>query len=408
MGFLNKEKESFSYWFVIGLACLIIALVLYFVLVPVFYPLPSKPVASPSSIPSEGVFLSGLDIAKESVSFFDKLSDERGVFSIMACSSKENCYLERPAESTTYAWRLLAFSGLYLNTREERYKTLIYDNFRKLSETYYGPDAFWLLPQVYEGFRATQDISFLSFYYSVAAQFRSFIIFKTDEELLNSPMIRAIEAYELAQAYYFLGSKRISGELKKRGVVFSDSKSFDFDRSLFLNQSKRLLELGEKASYSGKPVLKDFLEFKQDSCWIQWAKLQLYQATGERKYLDEVHSFFSRARLGTRLPLEVQFSAPVQVHPCIQALQDLTKIYKASNFKDQASIFEKDVDFLIQNFIIPIWDSKHSPKCLGDNGFLSNYRSKELLCDSNNKLNTDASYSIFLLSRQKNSMYKVD
>jgi hypothetical protein len=396
--------DSFSKWLEFAIIVVVIVFVAAFALVSLkpFVPSPTPsptvtpfPIASPS--PTPVIELSGVQIARESESFLDSLSENGVVFDTKECSDSGECSLSASSAVTTFAWRMLAYSGLYSATNKSNYLELVKENYRSFRNASTGVNAFWSLVQVYEAFRVTQEIEYAKFLYNTGFGLRSSLKYDWDLSRPGSPMLHAIEARELAIVYGVLGKDEIVSSLRKEKAVFENQTLFEKDRAEFLNQSLRALAAAEESNKLKPAVLQDMPEFREDSCWIQAAKLELYKATGEEKYLRELQDFFKKARFGTRSRGEIGFVSLGEVTPCTEVLHELAS---------SVASFAKDLNFLLQYFVVDDWDSSRARKCNGDNGFMAAYRSSENACGGNEKFTSDACYSIFVLSRQK-SVFEV-
>ena len=142
--------------------------------------------------------------------------------------------------------------------------------------------------------------------------------------------------------------------------------------------------------------------FYKDFCWMQLAKLELYDATGDEHWLNEVESFFesvdfSRLKEENQMP---RFNVLTELQPCADALLRLHKASSEQRFLEDAIALE-------EHMLSYSWDSDALPECNGNNGFLSMLKLDKLQknCEGNLKVHTDNAYSIYLFSLTPDQAY---
>lgn len=341
-------------------AIVIIALVVIVVLiVSLFYPTQKKPKE-----------VTGLEIAKQSLSFLDKMREPDNMYSFYlkyaSCKDNNNTICEKtkikgnvPSLNT---WATFVYLNLYRSTGDNSYLNKA-KNEADLTMSLSGDAAPLVLIPIYEMYQETKDKKYLDF------------INENGPKILNASskdfLTKTVEAKILTIMFSLTQDLKYLNEAKVR--------IFQAEATL---KNVTHHHLGVAYSFNDQVVYRP-------QCLIQIAKMNYYLVRNEQNYLDEVVSFLDKAEVGG-FPQLIQ--ATTFINGCIEALMMAHQITGKDSYRVQA---ENMMNFLLS----ARYDSEERKLIDGDNGFLfvdNAFRVNQE--DINRKYTADTAYTIFLLS----------
>ncbi len=337
--------------------------------------------------------LTGVQVAESSAPFIASLAEQSPPAVWLSCHADGSCARKGTPDVTTHAWKMMAYAGLFNATGNESYRNSLARAFTAFNESFNGPNAFWALVQPAQAYIATNDSAYLRPLFLSGRALRQ-AVSSGDLNASQITMLHAIASRELALLYRMLGDPAVRDSLTAGGLTPRDENAFAADRRKYLDASLAALSRAHQLDSKDPLVLAGTPGVHTSSCWIQLAYIELFEATGNSSHINSVTSFFSPSRFSSRRPQNTGYSALVEIHPCIESLQYLTS---------RDDTYLSDLDALYQWFLLPYWDASVSPRCVGTNGFLAalrNTTTQASLCANNDQDNTDAAYSIYLLSRE--------
>jgi hypothetical protein len=357
----------------------------------------------------------GLDVAVKTEKFLSSLKKGDKYLYGKDCLQDGSCKLnEEISFVTSYPWAVLAYAGLYNATGDRRYIELMDYGVGRMKEVLKesGTDPFvyyWSLIPVYEAYKVNPSADYLDFLLANGVGLR--IMRQQPDPYTvegNHPMLVAIEAREFAIIRSLLDDPGSMTWLKANGYLKTDDVegARKYLKDSYLSLSIKALNSADEITRKRNNVLlqKDNFTLYTDSCWTQLAKLQLYESTGDKKWLQEVEEFYDALEFRKLHPENKvpPFNSLVELEPC---LDGLIRLHKASG----EPIFLDDATALGEYFVSRSWDAGELPECSGDDGFLSvisEFKKKEG-CQGNVKVHTDNAYAIYLMSMTPNQTYNV-
>jgi len=313
--------------------------------------------------------LTGLEIAKMSYGFFGKMRMEDGRYSYREfCTGEGNekkCEILPHSYTPTNAWVMLADLGLYEATNEQKYldsakneMSVLLDNCKD------NAGCLWTLVQMARLYKNTNDSAYLE-------NIRNFADMLLENESQEGVMMNGIEARQFAAVYSLTGEQKYLAESLNR--LQKAENSMDSERLLY--------------TVNGLEV-RDFV------CSAELARLELYRATKNQKYLDAVKSFFDVADISSH---GKELWHQTAIEPCIENLILLYTETGDVKYWNQAYN-------LTQYMITYRWDSplQQAEKYNGDGAFLF-----ETYLYNNTKTVTDTGYAVYLLSTMKDTEFQI-
>ncbi len=347
--------------------------------------------------PRAPIPLPGTEIASLAGRFLtESLVDHAVTYDRKECDDSGRCVPVSVANFASSAWRTLAFVGLYQASGREADRVRLMEQLHhELARSNFELGDMVGHHQLFEAYLATGSFEILDHIFSVAGQWlreaRATRDLDAEEHLL--PMLSCAMSKQMLFAAKVLGEQPAVEYLQAKKLVPKKAQAVADLRNQYLAQGIRFIQLTERHLQKfGVTVLADDPDFKRQSCWVQWAKYAAFVSTGEQQYLDDVVSFFRRARIHTRAASELRFSALQDVLPCVHTLKDIASL---------DGEFRNDGVFLLQNFILPNWDSAVRPICDGDNGFIADAAMTDRAvskCSLNAKYTSDAAWAVYVLS----------
>ena len=220
-------------------------------------------------------------------------------------------------------------------------------------------------------------------------------------------MLTAVEAREFAILYKLLGDDENVERLPTRKYMPTNDTELIKERvrARYLNLSVTALESAERTIKKKDEVLleKENVTLYSDSCWLLLAKLELYDATGDRTWFDDIESYLDVIDFSSSIENDsIKFNIVTEIQPCIDTL---LRVYKVSGGKKVIL----DALALEKYLLDKSWDPDGLSECSGDNGFLSmvSYSTKLSGCGGNAKVHTDNAYSIYLFSETEEQTFNV-
>jgi len=193
---------------------------------------------------------------------------------------------------TTNAWTALAYLAAYKIEKKAEYLDYAKRDLDFLAD-YCQIDlkrCFWVLPQFAEAYEITGELRYLFFLKDVG-----------EALLINSdpnPMLKNIEARELALISEVTGEKRFSDEAEKRFV-----------------EAKAITPTGQ-FYYSFSAVNGEKTSVYSNTCWNVLAGVQLYQKPDKERELERIESFLKTINIPQVFNA---YTHPVGIQPCIES-----------------------------------------------------------------------------------------
>ena len=371
--------------------------------------------------PRRGVSFTGHQIARELYGFLESLSQREETFQAFGIplpeaptGSPRGSYDGSPAAATAKvksygqtnfdlagsdphaisAWRILAHAGIFSLTGD----TKVYERMRLNQIIWlFNTDTVRELStihQLFEAYRLTKYRSSLFFFWErlhklkIAMGGGAIPPLSTRDNSLEA--VAATFARELAQGAIFLGDKTMLEDFSKT-IKTPSANDIPALKQDLIFLARRLLIFGQEksANYELGNIVDGTNMPNQLSCFSQWANIAIFEATGEAQYIDKVVSFFDLVSFPSRRRKEIHFDMLHSALACLHSLLELSK-YRPKYLADFRALME--------SVILPLWDSKASPVCDGDNGLISTPRTLETGCDSYIKTATDSAWLSFILS----------
>ena len=335
--------------------------------------------------------ITGAEAAKRGEAFIHSMHRDEGSFFAKRYGEEKGVDFQLKDSSGSPAWEILGLVGLYNISQNPEYLNQINQAFTRMKELSNGPNTMLKLVQLEEAFPLVKNPEMLSFIYERLDYLNFRSLYQSPLDMAIEPMYTAIAAKQNA---LFAGLLDQPGnfEMLKNSLPDLSFRSPSEMRDSLVSNAKRMIDEAEKGDKQGGVILPDE-DFGHDTCWIQAAKASLFKVTGETAYRDEVHEAFRklgfarRRRDGGRVPL----GSLAQVQPCIEVLQQLST-------EDEG--FREDLYVAIEDYLLSRIDLPERKLCDGDAGFLAlGADAGSRRCENDVKAVSDASYSIFLLSK---------
>ncbi|MBI4894674.1 MAG: hypothetical protein HY833_02985 [Candidatus Aenigmarchaeota archaeon] len=343
----------------------------YFIgpIVPVQTGVPSQTEA-PSQTGGESVEagVNYLETAKAIYSYIETQRKSDGFYVYSSNCNDESCSFFNQSYETGNTWPAYAAVSLYGATGDGAYL----DRARRdadLMIEHCGKDpteCITVAYQINDLYAATGDKKYLDFIVSEADALEAI----SDEDYLrvtDSSMLFAVDSLQLADAYKLTGEQR------------------------YLDSSLRKLQtIDEVFSVEDRKITvyeRDGRKFNVYSCWPELARMHLYGATGDAKYLSQAKEFADGMRVQDNVH-QLWFMTDIQ--PCIDVYQQL-------GAATGDPMYGEGADSMVRHVIAKYWDSSASPKVSGNNAIKSSV-------DKDHSLITDSSYMVYLLSNVRSGV----
>ena len=320
----NNVKPSLpSSVIMLAVVVLVLAVVLIIILnkpteAPVLLPPVTKPeVKPPERLPiTDAAAETYLKIAEQQASFLNSLEKDDG--SIYGSSDCDSNKAETNYQTAGHAWRLLAFTSLLKATGDVKYLEQSNEEFSKVTDGILK-DPFSVnavLPTLYEAYNNLEGIpqaeslknSLFEVVYLVGIQVKNVYKPGADEPV----MMRGIFARASAIGYNILKRNGFRKPGKSTSLEKEAGEALDYSKELYLQS------IGKRDS--------DTANYSRQDCWLELAKLEIYQATDDTQDLNEVLDFFSRTDFNRLYEEYPAFDLiPTEVQPCAESL---LRVYK--------------------------------------------------------------------------------
>lgn len=396
----EKPSPSSADSFRLTLVLLFILLILFPILFYFFFLTKEEPKVQ------QKIFLSGPEIAEKTGQFLTVgLSENGRAIDGKECSDGK-CTLGLDARLPDRSWRMLGVSGLYSKTPKSEYKDLLNSDYNWI-QAFLGTagqtqDAMlpvWNLHQIYRTFRATQEKHYLSYFMREALQLLDRARWEFTEQNLRTNsegMLSLTLSRQLAQAAILVGDPDTASQLLSQNAFQPwDADNLEKLKNSMIEQAVRIMTIYSSAADP----------HEQDSCWFNWAKLGIYTASKEKRYLDEVTLFLDAIAADQGWPHFDQLTVVQYELPCLDMLSEATSEPLRSQLpKDKVERYEARLNASLQRLVRENWDFEGKGKCSdADNGFLGLIKTEEevknnSLCLSDNKVMSDNGWLMFLFS----------
>ena len=375
-----------------------------------------------------GFVVSGEDAARETGAFLTtSLTRADGVYDQFDCGEGgKGCTLAPAAAGLpSRAWRLLAFTGLYISGGgAESLKRMKAEQAAVASLTSYkmvGPkefrypesfDEIFSLHQSFEAYRATGDTVFLAYFLAGVHKAQRYLFVSGGRpDPSSSAMLLATLARQLAFAASLVTDERAKPLIRKEFELSSNDTLTAWQENLLKQAAKEIAVATDVARKAAKEVEQpgdatpQYVSPRYDGCFIVWARSALFDATHDQSQLDAVKGFFSSGQISAK-DAEPQTLVNIQlVLPCVHTLIER----KADDQR-----YENLARELLENSLQWHWDAERRPLCTGKGGILAisslGFTDQGLPIDRclGNMLNTgDAAWTTFLLSRLPTTHFTV-
>ncbi|NMC62422.1 MAG: hypothetical protein GYA55_04570 [SAR324 cluster bacterium] len=353
-----------------------------------------------STLESSRRNLSGRQIALSASRFIRILPFDLGSIAWwQECNEERQCHFinsENPVG--TAAWRIQAFSKLYLATKNKSFLTEAKEAYAFLQREFrQSRDVDINLRQLYDGYLATKDIGILN---NIVGWGNYLLIDQTIFKANKDPTWRGVMLSSLIIAEW-ADIASILRDAKTRELLASvspnralSSEMLEKQRDKFIGEAYRLLgSTKEKERASSLSLLTGSDGISDNSCWLQLAKYSLYTATNDPTYKEELDSYFGAASFLSRDVRDIKIPAMQKILPCAEV---------AKNLGTEDAKYLPIFHHIMEKLILPGWDGPERPICMGNGGLNSIIQSfKKKNCTSSEKYIPDTAWLIALLADSK-------
>lgn len=338
-----------------------------------------------------------LDVVRIGGDFLQAVGDQGKLFARRECDQAGTCRMVEPEMVGSYSWAILAEAGALRATGDQRHRARIrelYDRWTKLAD---GASEMFGLFQLYDAYRATGDLDLLASFFNRTELYLRFLqdSWKSSKQpRRGEPMLLATLVRQLANAAEVFNHPEVSAKFVMPSSQTSGLVRPGDRKREFLAAAKHLLRDLEAAvrDATAPPLTTKGRSVPQFSCWVQWSKAALYEASKDRQILFEMQEFFDSVSLAEgkqSLHLETLQS----ILPCIQSL--LTLGTRDPRYTVQA-------EELFRRYILPNWDAPVQPLCGGAGGLLTipvPYAVTTIPCQLNSEYVSDTAWAMFLAAQ---------
>lgn len=341
------------------------------------------------------------DISDELTRFLKSLRQGDNFYLSIECQQKGACEPTGENLLQTAAWQILGAAGMAkLGKRDEAREHLDFYLGRWTDKADLATE-FFSIHQLYYAYLATGKPDLLGWFsgrlHSYLAQLES-TWSRGETGPFEDSFLTATASRQFAQ-----GAAALKNPEQLKFLV--DQKQFpggdaEVQRHLagFLDVSRRLIDRAETLlPATSAELLIDGTGIELFRCWIPWARLSLYDATGNAADLEPVLTFLQQAHFSSRDPAQVNASPLQAILPCLEVLIRL---------RNRSEQFQRDYRYLMENFLLKSWDSRQDPVCNGDGGFFAVVKDTRL-CEINTKDASDNSWILYLLSHIADESFEI-
>lgn len=356
----------------------------------------------PFYVKAELIELKGIDIALKTLSFVESMPEKEEGLSFLKTCKGSDCTFSPFILKQGRAWPVLAYIGLYEATKDPVYLEKTKSSMEKLLKecvpARYEEDCRFIGVQTEAAYQTVKDKRYLD-YIKVA---ETNAIYNTADA--GNAMISAIMLRQAVLAYKH-NLKNLFQNIKSAPLALDYRIGYLYNK---LKDRQTLLSLNNT-------------EFKQTSCWVYLAEIELYKALDQKddkgiidrditvaqmksRLLSRPKEFFDKFSFSlASLNQKIYSVALTELEPCAEAALNLYEITGKSYYKFQARS-------ILQGILERHWDSEYAKKYTGDNAFALQGCRKDkegMNCYKNNKALNDSSYAVYLFSRLKDENFAV-
>jgi hypothetical protein len=349
----------------------------------------------------------GIEVAEKTGDFLDTLHSG-GSFEDKVCTDQGRCHLTNNSGMAPLAWNAFANRGLFQATGKAEYLTAAKADMALIRQQTDGLDLFWVLPHLYEVYKASGEKEYLRLVYNSASYLLVLDTYKYKNNALSgtNTMQAAMEARSLGLLHQILFDSKDVEELKKMGALSENYQVPLLKQSPdnAINQSIRLIRFCEKNSQRDAIVYnQDGFVIRNYDCWVQLAKVQL---SDDPQMLSESEGFFNNLSQATKGPKglsTVDFTSLVETEPCVDALY---RLYGATGRQEYKELAESFLQAAMPRWDIK-WDYSLLGTCENDGGFFTSKRDLGGECVPSYKSHTDNAYAAYLFAQAGNKTFMV-
>lgn len=347
--------------------------------------------------PPSGIEMTGLEISQRIGKFLASLEKDGKLFEGLTCEVQDKCRLVDSENPTAVAaWHLIGNARLYEVTKDGQYKDRAVQALRQTAK-FTNFFQLWVnFRQIVDGARILDESSALNNPMSIGMLAADKCLNDPEKFSEENIMLSSLHIAEWAQLFR-LQDQPWAMEFLNGNGYFGKPLSPDVSERYwapFPRASKALLEvINEMDASDRQNVISGFPEFKLNSCWTQFAKMNAYLGFGDASLLDEVKSFFQGAEFAKRTRNDIDINPIQLLLPCAEVLKSLGRIDPA---------YKKDFKAIVELFLLKYWDTDVHKICSADEGVIS-VRSRPYLapCDNIRKNASDNAWLIDLLADEE-------
>lgn len=308
-------------------------------------------------------------------------------------------------------WRIMANARIiadFPQTADLAKKAMDRD-FDEMIKTSNGERELWSIHQLYDSYKLIGDIRLFNYFWEriqIVAQY------VRDRQrvpnrhifLRENPTVLATLARQLAQAARALSDPYLVKHLNLYRMLPTSAEDDLGIKKLqqeYISLAVYLLDLMPKTD-DGKNALPLVASpgtiLPQYSCWDIWVRSELFLATKQTTYLNDVTAFFEKLQIDKRQGKDISILSLQTILPCAQTLQELRAELPSSTTSQLSAIYKRA--------ILPLWDDPSSHLCVGDGGVMTNLpRPDQSICLNNSKSWADNSWLIFIVDKELGEIY---
>jgi rhamnogalacturonyl hydrolase YesR len=316
-------------------------------------------------VKEEKVGMTGLEVAKRITDYIGTQRNSEGFYTYSSNCEAPQCPFVDQVFKNANTWPVYAYVGMYRATKDSKYLESAKRDADAMLEwcAQDRNECVRVLYQVYNLYGETNDQKYFDFLKSEADA----LVALPDQPETNFTMLIAIDSLELSDVYVLTGD---------RSLLETSAKKLEQSEDLLQNE-KLLFEVNGNKYYTF-------------SCWPELARLEMFKASDDGKYLDEVKRFADGRDLPNNNHLQGWMT---DAQPCIDVYLSLGELTGDASYTTGA---EK----MTQNVLTNFWDSKENPKVSGNDAVISNG-------GSDFSTVTESSYMAYLLSRMGDHVFEV-
>lgn len=343
--------------------------------------------------------ITGEVIATSLLHFNASLQKDGAVMTVKACDAQGDCAFVDAPRAPNFGWNMLSLVGQYQRNHDPADLQRLKAEFQKLRAASNGLSEMWSLHQVYAAYQLTHDSDYVLYLWDRSNYLLDLVLNRSRVNYYSDyaeAMYKATFAKQLAQTAELLRDPTVVQMLAERLSGAVSAKEISERRAALIREGERQLKLAEGDSQQFRSVrlVTGFERTSEHSCWLEWARLGLYRATGDARYLSEVEQFFSQLHFSSRSASDIHVVTLQQILPCVDALRELASV---------KLLYQQDLDSLVEKVILPNWDAPQRPLCDGDGGLLGVVSPTGVggRCVNSIKSSADTGWVISLLSADR-------